>query len=211
MHDHKNLIEIHEDVPAVHYDVGLKRNLFQKYWHSRRFAEVLRLVKPVNGAVLDIGCHSGTFTEKILKKVGSKNIFGVDISRSAIDLIKKRIPYGKFQVANAEKLPFAASYFEAVYCLEMLEHVDDPEAVLLEIKRVLKKGGYALILVPTESKLFKFVWFFWTLYYPMWKHAHVQSFDQNKLENYLQKIGFEIISVKNFNLKMLKIVYCKKI
>ena len=48
LHDHKSLLEIHEDVPAEHYDVGIKRNLFQKYWHFRRFKEILKVIKPVD-------------------------------------------------------------------------------------------------------------------------------------------------------------------
>lgn len=61
----KSLLEIHEDVPADHYDKGIRKNLFQKYWHFTRFEEVLKNINPVYGPVLDIGCHSGTFTAKI--------------------------------------------------------------------------------------------------------------------------------------------------
>ena len=89
-HTHKSLQEIHEDVPAEHYDQGIKKNLFQRYWHSRRFSEVTSVIKPVKGAVLDLGCHSGTFTSKILGKIGSEKIYGMDISPSAIKLAKKK-------------------------------------------------------------------------------------------------------------------------
>ena len=212
MHTHdKTLLEIHEDVPADHYDVGIKRNLFQKYWHGRRFKELLSLINFVEGPVLDVGCHSGTFTSKILTKIGSQEIYGIDISKEAIKLAQKRLPHGHFQTGNAEKLPYRENFFAAAFCLEMLEHVDNPIAVLAEIERVLKKGAYLYILVPSESKLFKFVWFLWTMYYSHWRHAHVQSYHKNILEQIVKKIGFKLIKVKTFNLGMLRLIICQKV
>ena len=204
----KTLLEIHEDVPADHYDKGLKHNLFQKFWHSRRFHEVSKVVKEVKGPFIDIGCHAGTFTEQILRKINSKKVYGVDLSPSAIALASKKIPHGKFKIADGAKLPFKSNFFEAAFCLEMLEHVDNPVEVLKEIKRVLKKGGYLVLLVPTDSYLFRFIWFVWTLYYPVWRHAHVQSFRSDSLEKLLKKLKFKKITIKKFNFGMLKLVTC---
>lgn len=209
-HTHKNLVEIHEDVSADHYDQGIKKNIFQKFWHFRRFTEVLKKIREVNGPVLDVGCHSGTFTKKIIDKLKNKQIYGIDISHQAIALAQKRIPYGHFEVADAVALPFKDNFFEAVFCLEVLEHVDDPKKVLSEIKRVLKKDGYVIFLVPSDNKLFKIVWFLWTLYYPVWRHAHVQSFSGSILEDFISSTGFKIEEVKNFNLGMLKFIIAKK-
>lgn len=212
MHDpkSKSLLEIHEDVPANHYDQGLKNNFFQWYWHNKRFGALKKVVKPVAGNVLDIGCHGGTFTQVILGKINSRNIYGIDVSHQAIDYIKKKIPYGNFQVARAEKLPFKDDYFDAIFCLEVLEHVDDPVSAVREIKRVLKKGGYGVILIPSDSNLFKIVWFLWTLYYPVWRHAHVQSFTGDKLDELIKDIGFKILKSKTFNFGMLKLVVFEK-
>ena len=204
------MLEIHEDVAADHYDKGLKKNIFQKYWHNRRFNEVLKVIKLVEGPVLDVGCHGGTFTKVILSKIGSKDIYGVDVSHSAIEYAGKKIPFGKFTVSDVARLPFKNNFFNAVICLEVLEHVDNPSQALSEIYRVLKKGGYTVILVPTDNKLFRIVWSLWTLYYPVWKHAHVQSFRNNTLESLLKKVGFKIDRVKTFNLDMLKLVIVHK-
>lgn len=206
----KTLVEIHEDVPAEHYDHGISRNLFQKYWHLRRFKEVSRVITPIEGSALDIGCHGGTFTGKILSKIGTRQIYGIDISPAAIKKIAKRFPFGHFKVASAEDLPFPNDFFKAIFCLEVLEHVDHPEKVISEIKRVLKKNGYVVLLVPSESLLFKFVWFLWTLYYPLWRHAHVQSFHRQNLEEILLKNNFKISQVKTFHLGMLKLVVASK-
>lgn len=206
----KSLLEIHEDVPADHYDKGIKHNLFQKYWHWRRFVEVLKVVGSMEGPILDIGCHGGTFTERLLKKVQTKKVYGIDISSPAIKLAKRRLPFGSFQVADVAKLPFENNFFEAAFCLEVLEHIDDPVKALKEVKRVLKKGSKLYILVPSDNKLFKIIWLLWTLYYPHWRHAHVQSYNKATLEKLLEELGFKIIQVKGFNFGMLKLIICQK-
>ncbi len=206
----KSLREIHESVPADHYDQGIKKNLFQRYWHARRFSEMCKVIDPVEGAVLDVGCHAGTFTQFVLKCIKSRDIYGIDISHSAIDRIRKKIPYGHFEVADAGNLPFRDNFFDAIFCLEVLEHVDNPLEVLGEIRRVMKKDGYGVILVPTDNRLFRIVWSLWILYYPVWRHAHVQSFSANSLENSLEKVGLKVLKVKTFNLRMLKLVTFEK-
>lgn len=202
----KTLLEFHEDVPADHYDLAIANNIFQKYWHLRRFTEVDKFVTAVEGKVLDIGCHGGLFTSRLRKRIGSGKIYGIDISANAIKKAGERIPGGSFRVADAEYLPFKNNFFNAVFCLEVLEHVDHPEEVLSEIKRVLKSGGYGIILVPTDNLLFRMTWFLWNLKYKVWTHTHVQSFTNSKLENLIKKNGFKIVSLKTFHLGMLKLV-----
>jgi len=206
----KNLRQLHEDVPANHYDKSIKKNLFQRYWHNRRFYEITKVIIPVKGSYLDVGCHGGNFTQKVIQKIESKDVYGIDISTRAINYIKRRIPYGKFRVASAEKLPFESNVFDAVFCLEVLEHIDDPIAALKEIKRVLKKSGYALVLVPSDSLLFRLIWLFWNLRYPVWRHTHVNSFTNDSLEKLLRWIKFKIVFSKTFNFGMLKLVMVRK-
>lgn len=207
---HKHLIKLHEDVSPDHYDLGIKKNLLQKFWHRRRFIEVLKTIIPIEGKMVDIGCHSGLFTKKIINVVKPKDIYGIDISAQAIKKAKKRIKNGKFQIADAQKLPFKNNFFDIAFCLEMIEHVDDPKKVIKEIYRVLKKDGCAIILIPTDNLLFRTIWFLWNLRYPVWKHVHIQSFKNDSLEKIVKKEGFKIILIKTFNLNMLKIIKMTK-
>lgn len=210
MKHNKSLLERHEDVPSDHYDLAIQNNWFQKYWHWRRFLEVDKYITPVSGKVLDIGCHSGLFTQRVIKKTSSHEIYGIDLSPKAIEGVKQRIPFGNFKVADAQDLPFADNSFDAIFCLEVIEHVDDPEKVILGIKRVLKKRGYGVILVPTDNLLFKFIWFLWNLKYKVWSHTHVQSFTNSKLEDLIEMNRLKITHSKIFNLGMLKLVRFSK-
>jgi len=206
----KTLLQLHEGVSPDHYDLAIKKNVFQKFWHWRRFNELSKITTPVNGKIVDIGCHSGLLTQKIVNWTGADKIYGLDISPKAIEKAKKRIKNGYFVVGDAQKLPFKNNFFEAAFCIEMIEHVDFPQKVLAQIYRVVKKNGYAVILIPTDNLLFKVIWFIWNLRYPVWKHVHVQSFNGTLLEDMAEGLGFKVSLVKTFSLGMLKLVKLKK-
>lgn len=55
-----------------------------------------------------------------------------------------------FDVGVGERLPYADDAFDAVVCVDVLEHVTDPAAVLAEVARVLRPGG--LLLCDTMNK-----------------------------------------------------------
>lgn len=205
----KKLLEHHEDVPPDHYDKGIKKLFFLKYYHEKRFKEVTKRIERAE-KVLDIGCHGGLFTSYLVKTTKAKKVYGIDVSRQAVLMAKKRIKNGIFKVANAHDLPFKDNFFDGVFCLEVLEHVENPKKVLKEVKRVLKKDGYGIVLVPTDNLLFRIIWWGWNKLNPVWKHTHIQSFRGESLDELIREVKFTILEVGYFHLGMLKIVKFKK-
>jgi len=202
--------DLHEDVPPDWYFRSIRENILQRYWHKRRFEEVGRVIEPVKGTVLDIGCADGVFTKIIQDKSGASQVIGIDVLKTSVKWAKKhwrRNKKLKFIVADAHNLPFKANSFDAVFVLEVLEHIFKPEDVLKEIKRVLKKNGYAVMLVPSESVLFKIVWFLWRFSGRMiWKDTHVQEYNNSFLSGLIERVGFTIEINKKFMLGMLHLV-----
>jgi len=203
--------KIHEGVAPDHYDKAISTNLLQKIWHKTRFMALSGFLEPVDGKILDIGCHSGLCTEEIIAKTSPLEVHGIDLSVKAIEKARRRIKNGKFLVGDAENLPYQRDFFDGVFCIEMLEHVDRPDKVLAQIQKILKKGKYAVIMVPTDNLLFQTIWFIWNLRHPVWKHVHVQSFKGDTLEKLSEELGFKVDKVKKFNLGMLKIVKLIKV
>jgi len=205
---------IHRNVPPDWYERGIEKNSGQRFWHFRRFAEVGKLIEPTGGKILDIGSADGTFTKVILDHSRADLVLGVDVLPASVAFAKKKFAKNKklrFQVANAEKLPFKKEEFDAVFCLEVLEHLFAPEKTLLEVKRVLKKNGYAIFLVPTENIPFKIIWFFWENTWGwIWKGTHVQKFTKRELIRIVRKVGFKICTDKKFLLGMLEAIKAKK-
>lgn len=209
----KHLDKVHREVPGNYYHEALRTNIFQRFWHSQRI-NTIKEVLPKNSVdnILDVGCHGGRLTIELKKKFPKAKIYGIDISNNAILFAKKKYKNISFVIDRAEKLSFQSSTFDLVTCFEVLEHVPQPNKVLEEIKRVLKKNGHVLILVPSENILFRVIWYLWTRLGPgrVWHHTHVQKFDNNKMDELIEKNGFEIKKRKLFMLHMLLLIYAVK-
>ncbi len=96
--------------------------------------------------VLEIGCGTGLFTEKI-SKTGAK-IIATDISDDLLSIArKKNIPNTTFQLADAHKLNFSDNFFDVVFGSSILHHLE-MEKSLKEIYRVLKPGGKIVFAEP---------------------------------------------------------------
>lgn len=103
----------------------------------RRELEAL-LVRSGNaeGSWLEVGCGRGWLQDAVADYVG------VDIAETVAAFLNK-----PFYCAPAEKLPFADNRFDGIWSYAVLEHVENPEQGLAEMRRVLKPGGI-LLLAP---------------------------------------------------------------
>ena len=99
--------------------------------------------------VLDLGCRSGALTRHFLE---GNEVVGLDVDRAAL---AKAEALGIEPVeANVEEpLPFADGSFDAVVAGELLEHLQLPEALLAEARRVLRPGGVLVGSVPNAFRL----------------------------------------------------------
>ena len=212
----KSAQDLHHNVPPDWYESSVKINLLQRFWHWRRFQVVDQFSEHVSGDILDIGSADGFFTAEIAKVTGCQKIFGVDVLPSSVAYSKKRYSSDRhfhFSVGDGHKLKFLSNRFSAVYCLEAMEYVFNPFRVLKEIKRVLRSGGYTIILVPAENWLFsRIIWPMWLRWRGrIWADTHLSFFSGNKLPDLLAKAGFVNIESHRFLLGMLLLVKARKI
>ncbi len=207
---------LHKNVPKNWYFESIRVDALQRFWHKRRFEEVSKEADEVDGPILDIGCNDGTFSKVILDKSGAKKLVGIDVVEKTIAWANdhwKKDGRMKFTVGDAQDLPFDSAIFDAVFALEVLEHVFDPIKVLKEISRVMKKDGYAVFLVPSDNFLFQIIWYFWLKFYPrgkIWRETHIQTYRNNYLTKISKEVGFKIVTDKKFLLGMLHLVKVKK-
>lgn len=95
--------------------------------------------------VLDNGCGRGDFL-KAFKRIGL-HAYGTDLSAFC--------PKVKQLNFNDDKLPFQDDYFDMVFSKSVLEHIENTEFYINEMKRVLKPGGVLVIMVPDWKSQYK--------------------------------------------------------
>lgn len=104
--------------------------------------ELIRFCRRFAGKrVLDLGCATGDYCLE-LSKLGYECV-GADINEVYVATARKK---GVNAVVSGESLPFEDDSFDTVVMFEVLEHVQDPEQLLREAKRV--SAGNILITVP---------------------------------------------------------------
>jgi ubiquinone/menaquinone biosynthesis C-methylase UbiE len=127
----------------------LVRNLF---WARIRTALDIVEIND-HSTILDIGSASG----QLLKSIRN---FNATCECWAIDVLDSKITETidcKFRIADVRKLPFDDGYFDIVFALDILEHIqDDVGLAIMEIRRVLKEPGVVILSGPTESIFYRF-------------------------------------------------------
>ena len=150
---------------------------------NRHVASLLRASK---GKLLDLGFGYGMLEDLLSKHVTELDLFGMDISKSAVRDIRLKVD-GKFIVGNAKKIPFGSIFFDYVVALDILEHfrINEINMILPEVRRVLRTGGIIIVSVPVnegrkDSMLNK----------------HMISFSKASISDLLEKYLFRVEKTK---------------
>jgi methionine biosynthesis protein MetW len=105
-----------------------------------------------DSVLLDCGCNNGELALKVAKKIGTKNVYGVDIQeKNAVEARARGIKVSLHDLN--EKLPFSDEMFDVVNASHIIEHLSNTDIFVRELYRVLKSGGYAVISTPNLSSL----------------------------------------------------------
>ena len=144
--DEPYVVQTTQGLQQAYDDVFKKRPVMRADPHYRW---ILRILKPRRGSRLaDIACGAGFLLQEAQRH--SLELHGIDLSPEAVKLAQKNAPEANISVGNGEALPWESNYFDTVACLGSLEHYLHPERGLQEIRRVLKPGGVACLMLPNR-------------------------------------------------------------
>jgi ubiquinone/menaquinone biosynthesis C-methylase UbiE len=145
--------EIFDDL-ANRYDSWFETPLGKKIFESERSC-IEKLIKKVeNKFAVDLGIGTGLFT-KILREKGYK-VIGIDISDEMLKIAKNR----GFEVIKHDlnnPLPFNDESFDFVFSMTSIEFLKNPENLVEEVYRILKKDGEFLLITLNSLSLWAFV------------------------------------------------------
>ena len=130
-------------------------SLADQWWDPSGKFKPLHLINPLradyisskvnlkNKKILDVGCGGGILAESLALKGG--NVKGIDLADGPLEVAKIReqkrnlgITYEKIETS---KLIKKKEKFDVITCLEMLEHVPDPEKTVKECSELLNNNG----------------------------------------------------------------------
>lgn len=126
---------IAEDFSKTRWNIWDEFNVFKKYIKE-------------GDRIIDVGCGNGRLLE--LFKGENINYTGVDISDRLINLARKKHPDNNFVVADNLNLPFSDNNFDKVFSIAVLHTIPSNqlrEKAIIELKRILKPGGFLFITV----------------------------------------------------------------
>ena len=103
--------------------------------------------------VLDVGCGGGILSEALAERGAS--VLGIDLAESALQAAEahRAGQAVEYWLESSRETAARGEVFDVVTCMEMLEHVADPAAVLRDIHALLKPGGWAFF--STINRTFK--------------------------------------------------------
>lgn len=144
------------DLYAHRYD-GVK-GYMREYEEMYLAKPIMQTIAPqTNPLVLDVATGTGRLPLAMARNENfNGHTIGVDLSRKMLGHAAQNIyPYesATFIWCPAEKLPFPDNTFDVVTCLEALEFMTQPEAVLKELVRVMRPGGLLLTTQRVNTKL----------------------------------------------------------
>lgn len=169
----------HKEEDSWWWGVG-RRTLIANLW--KKFGDA-------NGrpSILEIGCGAGGLLKE-LSEVSTA--YGLDVETEAMKYCRER-GLERLCLGDAAALPYRDASFDAVVCVDVLEHLDDDGAALRDIHRVCKPGGRLLATVPA----FDFLW-------SRRDHQlhHKRRYTRRELEERVASANFDVLKISYVNL-----------
>lgn len=171
---------------------------------SKRISIIKEYIK--SGKLLDVGSAIGIFIEALKRDRSNFQIACCDPSVDACMKLSER--YSEVETFNSliEHLDKTSEY-DLVTMWDTIEHIREPESVALNIKKVLKKGGYWFFSTPNTKS---FEWeIAGTNHVQILPPGHINLFNLESIQALLVKTGFELVDYHTPN-GSLDVTYVQK-
>jgi len=174
---------------------------FQKAkWQSSGIAHMTRrsfMIRLMGGArgkrILDYGCGVGTLLRE-LSEESSTICHGLDNNAMAIRIARKGMERRKnlrFLVGTAEKDGLPDHFYDAIVCMETLEHIEDEDGAISFFRRKLRKDGCVVLTVPSFTRITE-------------DPNHYRYYRREDLRKAFERNGFRTCCVRSYGFPLLE-------
>lgn len=163
---------------------------------------VSRIMKAKPKKILDVGCGTGNVLRRLVAN-NDLSLYGLDISENMIQTARKNLGNkAELKIGDSEYIPWEEDSFDVVVCNASFHHYPNPEKVLLEMKRVLKRTGTLIIGDPTALVIFRQAL---NIFFKISNNGDYKIYSKKEIEELLIKCGFESFNFKKINCKSFAI------
>jgi SAM-dependent methyltransferase len=165
--------------------------LDDQHWWYRGRRQVLRAVLDglelsPSSRLLDAGSGSGRTLDE-LARYGT--VAGVELNPMGVEAARER-GHPEVAAAPVEAIPHPDASFDAITCLDVLEHTSDDVVSLRELLRVARPGGFLVITVPAYPRL-------WSRHDEV--NAHRRRYTRRSLREAARVAGWSVERITSFN------------
>ena len=153
--------------------------------------------------LLDVGCGSGYLAKLLKARVPGLVIHGVDISQVALERARHHLDQVWHVDIDKTELPVPSTHYDTVTCVEVLEHLYDPDHALREMARVLAPSGHTVITVPNLAYWRYRLELLWgRVPQPAVDPRHLHQFDQRLLAEVLTRSGLQLTGMTGHGVRL---------
>lgn len=198
--------------PELAYtEEGFKSEFFEflfkieenNFWFRSREHLILWAVKKYfteAKSLFEIGCGTGFVLSGIERAFPDMKLFGSDINIKGLEFASERLKRSELIQMDARKIPFEKE-FDVIGAFDVLEHIEDDEQVLMQMRKALKPRGVMLLTVPMHTWL-------WS---PVDDYScHVRRYSAKELRAKVEGAGFEILRSTSFVSSLLPVMWASR-
>lgn len=155
-----------------------------KYWMLSQLIQWMSPRQPII-RTLELGCGDGLFLETVQDNPRF-HATGLDVCQKSVEKALQKVLDAHH--SDLESKHYPDNTFDFIFAFHQLEHVQNPERLVLEMQRILKPGGYLFLALPSISHLGA------RLAGRRWKHLtppeHLWYFSPRTLSRFVTRLGF---------------------
>ncbi len=180
----------------------------QNDYYSHDRPEVQQLVPPTARRILDVGCGAGKLGQG-LKAGSDRFVAGIEYDRQAADMARSALDHVYAGDATAIIQTIADNSFDTVIMADFIEHIQDTQTMLAEVRRVLEPGGRLILSIPNIRH--------WSVLKDLIEghfdyvdagildRTHLRFFTRESISRTLNQSGFTVKQISGLSIKDIQV------